>query len=116
MDWTEIRKIIRKDDFISTVVNFDPLTLTTKQVKEIQDNYLSNDELDYTSVDRASKACGPLYQWAESQIMYAIILRRVKPLRDEVSMLLEKSAELQIRQQEAVIQVGELIDCIQVKS
>lgn len=31
MDWNEIRKVIRNENFIPTVVNFDPLTLTTKQ-------------------------------------------------------------------------------------
>jgi len=31
-DWAEIRKVIRRDDFISIVVNFDPLTLTPKQI------------------------------------------------------------------------------------
>ena len=31
MDWNEIRKVIRNENFIPTVVNFDPLTLTPKQ-------------------------------------------------------------------------------------
>lgn len=30
-DWNDIRKLIRKDDFISTVVNFDPESISTKQ-------------------------------------------------------------------------------------
>ena len=112
-DWTDIRKVIRRDDFIATVVNFDPLTLTQKQVKAVQDDYLSMAELDYTSVDRASKACGPLYQWAESQVKYATILRKVKPLRDEVATLLEQSNQLEVRQKEAVDQVGDLESSIQ---
>ena len=112
-DWTDIRKVIRRDDFIATVVNFDPLTLTQKQVKAVQDDYLSMAELDYTSVDRASKACGPLYQWAESQVKYATILRKVKPLRDEVSTLIEQSNQLEVRQKEAICQVGDLESSIQ---
>ena len=112
-DWQDIRRVIRRDDFIATVVNFDPLSLTQKQVKAVQDDYLSNAELDYTSVDRASKACGPLYQWAESQIQYATILRKVKPLRDEVTALIEKSDILAVQQKEAVGQVGDLEGSIQ---
>ena len=107
-DWNEIRRIIRKDDFIATVVNFDPLALSVKQVKKVQDEYLSNPEMDYNSVDRASKACGPLYQWAESQIKYSSILRRVKPLRDEVESLQVQSHELELKQQEAIAQVEEM--------
>jgi dynein heavy chain 1, cytosolic len=43
-DWQDIRRVIRRDDFIATVVNFDPLSLTQKQVKAVQDDYLSNAE------------------------------------------------------------------------
>lgn len=106
-DWTEIRKVIRRDDFISLVVNFDPLSLTAKQVKKVQE-YLGNPELDHASVDRASKACGPLYIWAQSQIHYSSILRKVKPLRDEVESLEEKSQELTQQHMEAIQQVSDL--------
>lgn len=106
-DWTEIRKVIRRDDFITTIVNFNPMSLTSKQVKRVQE-YLSTADLDYASVDRASKACGPLYIWAQSQINYSAILRKVKPLRDEVESLEEQSQSLSAQQAEAVSQVNEL--------
>ena len=108
IDWTEIRKVIRRDDFIATVVNFDPLSLTPKQIKTVQDNYLSNSDIDYAAVDRASKACGPLYQWASSQIKYATILKKIKPLRDEMAALELKSQDLVVCQQAAVKEVEEL--------
>lgn len=108
LDWNEIRKIIRRDDFISTVVNFDPISLSPKQVKQVTDDYLSNTDINFASVDRASKACGPLFQWAESQIKYATILRRIKPLRDEVAALQIQSDALLLQQQQAVSQVEEL--------
>lgn len=107
-DWNDIRKVIRKEDFISTVVNFDPLTLSAKQIKTVEENYLNVEGFDLTSVDRASKACGPLYQWASSQILYATVLRKVKPLREEVEALQSKSEELSAQQSEAVTQVAEL--------
>lgn len=31
-DWNDVRKVIRRDDFISIVVNFDPESITAKQV------------------------------------------------------------------------------------
>lgn len=108
LDWVEIRKVIKRDDFVSTIVNFDPLTLTTKQVNQVQETYLNLPDLTYEKVDNASKACGPLYQWAESQIKYATILRKVKPLRDEVVTLQEKSETLEILQKETVAQATEL--------
>ncbi|RYH06718.1 hypothetical protein EON65_42550, partial [archaeon] len=111
-DWSEIRKVIRREDFIATVVNFDPLRLTPKQIKLVNDNYLSNSELDYNSVDRASKACGPLYKWAGSQIKYATILKRIKPLRDEMLTLQEQSKGLAEKQEQAVDEVGRLESAI----
>jgi len=105
LEWSEIRKVIRGDDFIGRIVNFDPSVLTQKLSKKVQEEYLSNPEMDFASVDRASKACGPLFQWAESQISYSTILRKVKPLRDEVEKLQELSETLSVRQKEALAQV-----------
>ena len=42
---------------------------------------------------RSSKACGPLYKWAESQIRYSSVYNRVQPLREEVEQL-EKEAKI----------------------
>lgn len=41
---------------------------------------------------QSSKACGPLYVWAVSQIKYTTVYNRVQPLRDEVAQL-EKEAQ-----------------------
>lgn len=111
IEWGELRKFIRRDDFISTVVNFDPMTLTPKLIRKVQE-YLNNPELDYSSVDRASKACGPLFQWASSQINYALILRKVTPLREEVESLEVLSNSLLTQKQEAVRNVEELESAI----
>ena len=108
LEWGEIRKVIKRDDFVSTVVNFDPMTLTSRQVKKVQEDYLNNSELDYYSVDRASKACGPLFMWAQSQIKYSQILRKIKPLRDEVEQLENLSVTLSEQKDEATLQMEEL--------
>ena len=36
---------------------------------------------------RSSKACGPLYKWAESQVKYSSVFNQVQPLREEVARL-----------------------------
>lgn len=107
-DWGEIRKVIRRDDFISTVVNFDPLSLSAKVIKTISDTYLNQADLNAEAVERASKACGPLYKWASSQIKYATILRKIKPLRDEMANLEVTAAELSARQVATVVELGAL--------
>ncbi len=95
LDWADLRKFIRKDDFIASVVNFDSEKLTAKQRSTIQANYVSKaEEFDYEKVNRASKACGPLYKWVVSQLNYTEILHRIQPLRNEVKALEEKSSGL----------------------
>lgn len=94
LDWGNVRKIISRPDFIPSILGFAVDKLTSRQVKIIQDKYLDgNAELSHESVMRSSKACGPLYKWAESQIKYSTVFTRVQPLREEVDKL-EKKAEV----------------------
>ena len=87
-DWNEVRKMLAKSDFIPNILNFDADKLTAKQIKLVKDNYLDgNPDLTTESVTRSSKACGPLFNWAESQIMYSSVYNRVQPLREEVEQL-----------------------------
>ena len=55
---------------------FTPVYRTQKLSKRIQEEYLVNPEMDFASVDRASKACGPLFQWAQSQIRFSAFFIR----------------------------------------
>jgi hypothetical protein len=68
-DWSEVRRFIRRDDFLQGIFNFDPESITLKQRQTILSQYVENEELDinYDLVNRASSACGPLYQWVVSQ-------------------------------------------------
>jgi dynein heavy chain 1 len=94
VEWADVRKLLSKTDFIPSILNFDADKLSQKQIKQVQDNYLEgNAELTVESVMRSSKACGPLYKWAESQIKYSTVYNRVQPLREEVEQL-EKEAQV----------------------
>jgi len=92
-EWADVRKMLGKSDFIANVLDFDADTLSDKQINLIQSNYLGNPDLTVETVTRSSKACGPLYSWAESQIRYSLVYNRVQPLRDEVEQL-EKQAQV----------------------
>lgn len=46
-----------------------------------------NSGLTVEAVNRSNKACGPLYQWTESQIKYSSIYNSIQPLREEVEQL-----------------------------
>ena len=93
LEWIDVRKMLGKSDFIANVLEFDADTLSDKQINLVQTNYLGNPDLTVETVTRSSKACGPLYSWAESQIKYSSVYNRVQPLREEVEQL-EKQARI----------------------
>jgi dynein heavy chain 1 len=67
---------------------FDADKLSSKQIDLVNEKYLiGNPDLSEESVTRSSKACGPLYKWAESMVKYSVIYNNIQPLRDEVEQL-----------------------------
>ncbi|KAA8570853.1 hypothetical protein EYC84_000244 [Monilinia fructicola] len=92
--WKTVQGIIRKDDFIASIVNYDNERQMTKNLRiKMRNEFLSNDDFTYEKVNRASKACGPLVQWVQAQVNYSEILDRVGPLREEVGRLEEKALQ-----------------------
>lgn len=55
-------QVISKADFIATVVNFDTDSLTNGVIKTVENVFKDAGDLTADAVNRASKACGPLYQ------------------------------------------------------
>ncbi|SJL06320.1 related to Cytoplasmic dynein 1 heavy chain 1 [Armillaria ostoyae] len=103
--WRTVQGIIRRDDFIQRIVNFDTTTQMTKHLRDIMKrDFLSRPSYNFETVQRASKACGPLVKWALAQVHFSEILDRVEPLRNEVQSL-EKQAETTKKQASAIIQM-----------
>ncbi|CZT42301.1 dynein heavy chain [Rhynchosporium secalis] len=92
--WKTIQGIIRRDDFIASIVTYDNEKNMTKSLRiKMRNEYISNEDFTYEKVNRASKACGPLVQWVQAQVNYSEILDRVGPLREEVGMLEEQALQ-----------------------
>lgn len=93
-DWKAIRAVVMRDNFINTIVNNFQTEQITDEVREkMRTKYLSNPDYNFEKVNRASMACGPMVKWAIAQIEYANMLKRVEPLRDELSSLESQAAE-----------------------
>ncbi|KAJ3260954.1 hypothetical protein HK103_006909 [Boothiomyces macroporosus] len=91
--WKSVIAVLRKDDFISSIVSYDTSKLPQKIRDEIASNYLNDPNFNFETVNRASKACGPLVQWVIAQVSFASILEKVEPLRAEVQQLEESANE-----------------------
>lgn len=107
--WKTVQGIIRRDDFIASIVNFDTDRQMTRQVREkMKRDYLSQAGYNYETINRASKACGPLAKWVIAQVQYSEILDRVGPLRDEVDSLETQAKETKDQASTIVDMIGEL--------
>lgn len=90
--WRDVQSIVRKDDFIASIVSYDNDSQLTPDMRTyMEEVYLSRPDYNYEAVNRASKACGPLVQWVIAQLKYSTILEQIGPLREEV-VSLEESA------------------------
>ncbi|KIX04416.1 uncharacterized protein Z518_05284 [Rhinocladiella mackenziei CBS 650.93] len=92
--WKSIQAVVRRDDFIANIVNYDNEEHMTPNLRQkMRHDYLSNDDFTFEKVNRASRACGPLVQWVEAQVNYSEILDRVGPLRAEVEQLEDEALQ-----------------------
>ena len=92
--WKTVQSIIRRDDFIPNIVNFNTeRNITTSIRTQIQQQYMTNPNFNFEAVNRASKACGPLVSWVIAQCNYSSILDKVGPLREEVGKLESDAVE-----------------------
>lgn len=93
-NWKMIQGIVRRDDFIASIVGYDNERHMTRSHRlKMQNDFLSKDDFTYERVNRASKACGPLVQWVEAQVNYSAILDRIGPLREEAEQLEEDALQ-----------------------
>lgn len=93
-DWKAVQAVVRRDDFIASIIMFDNARQMTKSLRhKMRNDFLSNPEFTFEKVNRASKACGPLVQWVAAQVNYSDILDRVGPLKEEVTQLEDQALQ-----------------------
>ncbi|ODM96402.1 Dynein heavy chain, cytoplasmic [Orchesella cincta] len=86
-DWKAIKTVLMRENFISSIVNFQTDYITDDMRDKMYQRYLSNPDYNFEKVNRASLACGPLVKWAIAQLSYSEALKKVEPLREELRSL-----------------------------
>jgi dynein heavy chain 1 len=108
-DWKAVQAVVRKDDFIASILMFDNAKQMTRPLRtRMRNDFISNPEFTFEKVNRASKACGPLVQWVAAQVNYSDILDRVGPLKEEVSQLEEQALETKANAKAVESNIAEL--------
>jgi dynein heavy chain 1 len=111
--WKDIQSVVRRDDFIGSIVLYDNEKMMTSQLRmKMQRDYLSKEDFTQDKANRASRACGPLVQWVSAQVNYSSILDRVGPLRDEVRALEDQAQETKDLAQQTELKLQELEEAI----
>jgi dynein heavy chain 1 len=100
--WKAVQSIIRREDFISSIQNFDTDKMSRSLRDRMMRDYIGKPAFNYETVNRASRACGPLVQWVIAQVRFSEILDKVAPLRQEVYSL-EQQAETTKQQAQIVV-------------
>ena len=107
--WRTVQGIIRRDDFIQRIVNFDTNVQMTKQMRELMKReYLARPSFNFETVNRASRACGPLVKWVIAQVRFSEILDKVEPLRNEVQSLEEQAEDTKKQAETIITMIAEL--------
>ena len=107
--WRTLQGIIRRDDFIQRIVNFDTQNRMTKPLRDLMKrDFLSRPSYNFETVNHASKACGPLVKWVIAQVRFSEILDKVEPLRNEVQSLEDQAEQTKQQAQMIIKMISEL--------
>lgn len=85
--WKDVQAVLKRDDFITNILNHKADDIEPQVQRELANLIECNADINVEVVNRASKACGPLYSWALAQLKYSCIIAHVKPLKLEVHTL-----------------------------
>ncbi|MES1911448.1 MAG: hypothetical protein MHM6MM_003872 [Cercozoa sp. M6MM] len=106
--WTDIRRMIRQRDFVSSILGFQSDQITPSARATVQNEYLNAPQWDLAKINRASRACGPLAQWVQSQLQYATVLSQVDPMRREMDQLQQELDKLGSQHAQLEHEIGDL--------
>ena len=107
--WRTVQGIIRREDFIQRIVNFDTNAQMTKPLRDLMKrDFLSRPTFKFETVNHASKACGPLVKWVLAQVRFSEILDKVEPLRNEVQSLEEQAEDTKKQAATIITMISEL--------
>ena len=84
-EWNDVKVFIKRDDFISSIMNFNKDDIPNNVKNFITKNYIDDTaNFNVEAINKASKACGPLAKWVSSIVRYSTVFHSIEPLRKEL--------------------------------
>ncbi|CAG8796210.1 26365_t:CDS:2, partial [Dentiscutata erythropus] len=87
-NWQAVQVIIRSDDFINSIVNYDINKMTKNIRKKIKTKYLAMPTYNFEKVSRANMACGRLVKWVIAIVNCSDTLENHSSIRKEMEDLM----------------------------
>eukprot|EP01061_Rhynchopus_euleeides_P030593 TRINITY_DN5081_c0_g1_i1.p1 TRINITY_DN5081_c0_g1~~TRINITY_DN5081_c0_g1_i1.p1 ORF type:complete len:4809 (+),score=2467.50 TRINITY_DN5081_c0_g1_i1:97-14523(+) len=91
-DWRGIKEVMNKEGFLKDLVAFDSTKISQKATEDVE-KYLAEPKFTKEAAHKASRACGPLFDWCTAQLEYAKILTRIQPLTKHIEELNSKKTK-----------------------
>jgi dynein heavy chain 1, cytosolic len=101
LTWAVMRARMRGSDLISSVVNFDPESISADLVRQMEAGVLRNPDFDVERIAYSSRAAGPLAEWTLALIDFAAVNDSISPMREEIETLTREQFDLLDRKNDA---------------
>lgn len=113
-EWRSLQNFVRSDEFILSMLYFDAESQLSSESKNfVERAFLSKTEFTFEKVQRASKACGPLFQWVTAQVKFGDVLEKIEPLKVEARVLEDDALLAKAKLLAAEDMISELEESIQ---
>lgn len=118
-EWNDVKVFIKRDDFISSIMNFNKDDIPNNVKNFITKNYIDDTaNFNVEAINKASKACGPLAKWVSSIVRYSTVFHSIEPLRKELQVLNDET-EVMVQEKndldEKIAQLEESIDTLKLE-
>ena len=91
-EWSDVKVYIKRDDFISSIMNFNKDDIPMNVKNFINKSYIEDTaNFNVEAIYKASKAAGPLAKWVSSIIRFSTVFHSIEPLRKELKILNEET-------------------------
>ncbi|CCW61964.1 unnamed protein product [Phytomonas sp. EM1] len=105
-EWDVIKAYIRREDFLSSVMSFKSERITDASRNRVS-SLMNDSKFTVEAAYHASKAAGPLLQWVVAQLQYFEALKRVAPIRNEISKLVAERSTKVTALERIEVEIGE---------
>jgi len=111
VSWLSMKKFLRSRGVKDDIVNFDATKITPAIRNDVAKVLKTKAQsFDHATIFRASAAAAPLAAWVKANIKYSLVLEKIQPLTDELSVAERELEHCQQRLESCEAEIREIDD------